>query len=130
MRRAAMTCVCIAAMLAGCANPILKIDAPGYSVSASKAPTDEPKSMAEAIQKLNHVRAKYYEAILDQTGQTQNATTGLVWLGSIIAAMAIGKVHRDAIVGAALVGGTTYGLSRSYLDQAHQVRCPREGRTL
>lgn len=116
MRLAAVTFTVVAAVLSGCANPILRIEAPGYSVDASKAPIREPESMGEATQKLNHLRAKYYEAILYQTGQTQDATTGLVWLGTVIAGMAVGNVHRDGIVGASLIGGTTYGLSRTQLD--------------
>lgn len=116
MRHAAVTFTVVAAMLSGCANPILKIEAPGYSVDSSKAPLREPETMSEATQKLNHFRAKYYEAILYQTGQTQDATTGLVWLGTIIAGMAAGNVHGDTILGASLIGGTTYGLSRSQLD--------------
>lgn len=116
MRQAAATFTVVAAVLSGCANPILRIEAPGYSVDASKAPIHEPESMGEAIQKLNHLRAKYYEAILYQTGQTQDATTGLVWLGTAIAGMALGNVHRDVVVGASLIGGTTYGLSRAQLD--------------
>ena len=116
MRKAAVTVTVVAAMLSGCANPILRIEAPGYSVDASKAPVREPESMSEATQKLNHFRAKYYEAILSQTGQTQDTTTGLVWLGTIIAGMAAGNVHRDVILGASLIGGTTYGLSRIQLD--------------
>lgn len=103
-------------LLAGCANPILRIDAPGYSPALSRAPTTEPQSMDQALQKLNHFRAAYYEAVRLQTGEAQNATTGLVWLGTLIAGLAMAEVHRDAILGATLLGGTTYGLVRTQID--------------
>lgn len=103
-------------LLAGCANPMLKIDSAGFSTSKESAARPEPRSMEEAMAKLNLVRATYYEAIADQVGQSQNAVTGLVWLGSAIVGMAAGDTHRDAILGTALVGGTTYGLARTQLD--------------
>ena len=115
-----------AMMLAGCANPILAIDAPGYSLQRSRAPTTDPATMEEAKQKLNHFHANYYEAILAQTGQAQSATTGLVWLGTLVAGMAAGNVHRDGILGASLIGGTTYGLSRMQLD-ARRIQIWTEG---
>jgi hypothetical protein len=106
----------VAVLLSGCANPILRVDGPGYSSASSAALNREPASMADAVQKLNHLRARYYEAILEQTGTTQNATAGLVWLGAAVAGMAAGSVPSDAILGAALIGGTTYGLARTQLD--------------
>lgn len=115
-----------ALLLGGCANPMLRIDGPGYSVASSAAPSREPASMADAVQKLNHLRARYYEAIVDQTGTTQNATTGLVWLGAAVAGMAAGSVSSDAILGAALIGGTTYGLARTQLD-ARRIQVWTEG---
>jgi hypothetical protein len=115
-----------AVLLSGCANPILRIDGPGYSVANSAALSREPASMADAVQKLNHLRARYYEAILDQTGLTQNATTGLVWLGAAVAGMAAGNVSSDAILGASLIGGTSYGLARTQLD-ARRIQVWTEG---
>jgi hypothetical protein len=125
-KAAAWPLIVVAAALVGCANPILRIDAPGYSVAASKAPARDPETMAEAKQKLNHIRANYYEAIVDQTGKTQDATTGLVWLGTIIVGMAAGNVNSDAILATSLIGGTTYGLSRAQLD-ARRIQVWTEG---
>jgi hypothetical protein len=115
-----------ALLLVGCANPILDVRAPGYSNQTSAAPSAEPATMAQAMQKLNHVRAQYYEAIRKQTGDTQEATTGLVWLGTAIAGLAAGRVHSDAILYPALIGGTTYGLSRVQLD-ARRIKIWTEG---
>lgn len=112
--------------LGGCASPMLAIDAPGFSLGRSPAPAAEPASMAEATQKLNHVRAHYYEAIKQQTDQVQGTSTGLVWLGTLVAGMAAGNVHRDGILAASLIGGTTYGLSRSQMD-ARRVQVWLEG---
>lgn len=117
----------VVALLGGCANPILKIEAPGYDVDASPAPkSKEPQSMAEAMSKLNNFRANYYKAIRDQTGQMQDATTGLVWLGTLLTGAAIGNAHRDVMVSGALLGGTTYGLSRTMLD-ARRIQVWTEG---
>ena len=102
--------------LAGCANPMLDVRGPGYSLAESRSPAREPQSMAEAVDKLNHMRAQYYQAIRDQTGQELAATQGLVWLGTLIAGMAAGDVHRDALLVSAGIGGTTYGLARTQLD--------------
>lgn len=109
--------VAVALTLAGCANPIVRLEIPGHGVEKSPAPTREPESMAEAVQKLNYVRAVYYESIRMQTGLAQDSVTGLVWLGAAMAGMAAGRVHRDAIVTTALIGGTTYGLTTAQLDK-------------
>lgn len=114
------------ALLQGCASPIMAIDAPGFKVGLSSAPTTEPKSMEEAIQKLNHVRAKYYEGVLDQVDHTQNSVTGLILLGTAITAMAAAKVHRDAVLGASLIGGAGYALTQTQLD-ARRLQILTEG---
>lgn len=116
MNKAYVTAAVALMGLAGCANPILRVDMPGSSLARSPAAPAEPASMSEAMQKANHLRAVYYEAIQSQVGAAQNATNGLTWLGAAIAGMATGNVHRDAILGAALVGGTTYGLTQANLD--------------
>lgn len=105
-----------ALLLAGCANPILRVDAPGSSLAKSPPVAAEPTNFAEALQKANHLRAVYYEAVQEQVGTAQGSTTGLTWLGALIAGMAAGNVHRDGIFGAALIGGTTYGLTQAQLD--------------
>lgn len=112
------TVVCTAALLAlaGCANPILRVDAPGSSLSKSPPVAAEPTTFAEAVQKANHLRAVYYEAVQEQVGTAQTATNGLTWLGTLIAGMAAGNVHRDGILGTALIGGTAYGLTQAQLD--------------
>jgi len=107
------------ALLTGCASPIMRIKAPGYSVAKSLAPSSAPKNMAEAVAKLDFFRANYYEAVVNRAETQQKTTTGLVRLGTAVAAMAAGTVHRDAILGATLIGGTTYGLSRTQLDARH-----------
>jgi hypothetical protein len=123
-----ITCIAIvsAAVLAGCANPIRVIDAPGYSLTLSEAPRHEPRSMREAVQKLNHVRATYYEAVREQASRSQATTSGLVWLGSAIVGLAAGGAHRDAILYPALVGGTAYGLSQTEFD-GRRVQIWNEG---
>lgn len=104
------------AVLAGCANPILDVRAPGYSLPESPAPARDPQSMEEAQAKLSHLRAQYYQAIREHSGTELASTVGLVWLGTVVAGMAVGDVHRDAILGATAIGGTTYGLARTQID--------------
>lgn len=111
-----LVCIAVMVLLGGCANPIVKLEIAGYSLQASPAPVGEPESMAQAIAKLNHVRAAYNEAIRDQTGVTQNSVTGLVWLGAVVLGAA-SHVHRDVLVTAGVVGGTTYGLTAAQLDK-------------
>lgn len=113
-------------VLAGCANPILTINAPGYLPAKSNAPDSEPGSMTQSLEKLNHVRAAYYEAIRYQSQQSQDATTGLVWLGTALAGAAYGGVHRDVLFYPAITGGTTYGLARTQLD-ARRLQIWTEG---
>lgn len=106
----------IAAAMAGCAPPILRVGGAGYDPLASPAVRHEPTTMAEAHQKLNHFHAAYYEGIRSQQETNQNATTGLVWLGATVLGMATGSVHKDAVLGTSLIGGTTYTLARAQLD--------------
>lgn len=124
--RVSHTIPLLAVVLSGCATPIVAIDAPGFSPALSPAPAGEPKSMDESLQKLNHVRAKYYDAVRLQNEQNQNATTGLVWLGTAIAGLAAGKAHHDWILYPSLIGGTAYGLSRTQLD-ARRLQILSEG---
>lgn len=112
--------------LVGCGSPILRFEAPGYDLNISKAPPSEPDSMDQAIEKLNYFHAKYYEAIRDQQNTVQNTSTGLVWLGAGITALAAGHTHRDAILGTSLIGGTTYAVARTQLD-ARRVDVWQEG---
>ena len=107
------------ALLTGCASPIMHIKVSGYSVAQSPVPSAAPQNMGEAVAKLEYFRATYYEAIVNRAQTQQNTTTGLVWLGTAVAAMAAGTVHRDAILGVTLIGGTSYGLSRTQLDARH-----------
>jgi hypothetical protein len=112
--------------LGGCANPIRVIKAPGYDPALSAAPTSEPNSMGEAVRKLHHVRAEYYEAVREQVGASQNVTSGLVWLGAAITGIAAGGAHPDAVLYPALIGGTAYGLSQTQLD-ARRLQVWQEG---
>ena len=107
------------ALLTGCASPIMHIKVSGYSVAQSPVPSAAPQNMGEAVAKLEYFRATYYEAIVNRAQTQQNTTTGLVWLGTAVAAMAAGTVHRDAILGVTLIGGTSYGLSSTQLDARH-----------
>jgi hypothetical protein len=122
----ALTLAAASALLAGCANPILQIGGAGFSAADSPSLAHEPQTMAESMQKLNHLRASYYEAIRQQREASLVATNGLTWLGTALIGLAYGKAASGWIVGTALVGGTTYGLTRAQLD-ARQVELWQQG---
>lgn len=124
--RPAIPAVFAGALLASCANPQLEVRGAGFSVNDSPSLTTEPASMAESMAKLNHVRATYHEAIRRQRATSINATIGLTWLGAAIIGAAYGKASEPWIVGSALIGGTTYGLTRAQLD-ARQVELWQQG---
>lgn len=127
MHRPSVLSLAIAsAFLAGCANPVLQIEGAGYSSEDSPALKREPASMAESMQKLNHVRAKYHDAIRRQRQTSLDATTGLAWLGTAIVGATYGHASEAWIVGTAMIGGTTYGLTRAQLD-ARQVELWQQG---
>lgn len=119
MHRLAPLAFAATVLLAGCAgNPIVPIEAPGFSLAASSGSDVEPAlTLKEARRLLMRVRATYRERIATQLGRSQNLQSGLVVLGAAVAGMAAGGVHADAIVGATLLGGTAFAIGTLNLDQ-------------
>jgi hypothetical protein len=113
--RNAVTIIALATLLAGCAGaPIIKIDQPGLMSGKENA---QPPTLPEARMQLLAVRSKYREAIADQLRVTQFSGAGLVVLGAAVTGLAAGGVHRDAILGASLLGGTAYAVGNLTLDR-------------
>lgn len=113
--RNAVTTIALATLLAGCAGaPIIKIDQPGLMSGKENA---QPPTLPEARMQLLAVRSKYREAIADQLRVTQFSGAGLVVLGAAVTGLAAGGVHRDAILGASLLGGTAYAVGNLTLDR-------------
>ena len=66
--------------------------------------------MPSALAYLSKFRSAYQGTVSDQINREHQLTNGLVGAGALVAALAVGKAHRDAITGAALLGGTAYTL--------------------
>lgn len=119
MSRLPWSTIALAAVLAGCAgNPIVAIDAPGLAASAStNAGGTQTGDMASARQFAMHVRGRYRDEMSAQAQQSQWLNSGLVLLGTAVLGLAAGDAHRDAILGASLLGGTAFALGSMNLDR-------------
>lgn len=80
-------------------------------------PVKAGDSMPGALSYLDSLRASYRGAVATQLNDERNASNALLGTGALIAALALGKVHRDAIVGAAFLGGSGYAFSQSNLQR-------------
>lgn len=101
-----------AAFLHGCAvNPLVRWDPPPASPGAPAMTLDPGKAYAA------RARAAYQQKIYQQVGLSTDLSSGMITLGAIVAALAAGKAHRDAILGATLIGGTAFTLGTWNLDK-------------
>jgi hypothetical protein len=117
MTRLTLSAITLAALLAGCAgNPIVSIDAPGLTASATAA-AGQADDLAGARQFAHHVRGRYRDEMAAQARQSQWLNSGLVVLGSAVLGLAAGDAHRDAILGTSLLGGTAFALGSMNLDR-------------
>lgn len=105
-----------AALLAGCAGaPLLPLKGAGLSVAESASAT--APTLPQAKKQLFELRAAYREAMAEQLNTTQMSSSALVGLGVMVAGLAAGKAHPDAIVGATLLGGGSYAIANLTLDR-------------
>lgn len=95
----------LVAAMAGCANPIVRWNVP-------PAPTDKAVALPYAKLYASAAREAYRNEIATQFHTTNNLGAGLIGLGSLVAALAAGSAHKDAILGATLIGGTAYGIGQ------------------
>jgi hypothetical protein len=79
--------------------------------------TDPGASMPTAMAFMDSGRNAYRKAVADQMRDEAYVANGLLGAGALITALAVGKVHRDAIVGTALVAGTAYGMGNLNLKR-------------
>ena len=107
------------ALLAGCAaNPVIPINAPGLSVPVgATAHPAAATDLASARQFALQVRAVYRNEMAGQVDTSQRLNSGLLVLGAGIVGLATGGAHRDAVLGASLIGGTAYTLGTVNLDK-------------
>lgn len=107
------------AVLAGCAaNPLIAINAPGLSVPGTGQPHPAAATdLASARQFALQVRAVYRNEMAGQVDASQRLNSGLLVLGAGLVGLATGGAHRDAVLGASLIGGTAYTLGTVNLDK-------------
>lgn len=96
--------VACAIALSGCST------APVLTWQKESSGGDPGASMPEAMAFLDRGRNAYRTAVADQMRDEANVANGLLTAGALITALAVGKVHRDAIIGTSLIAGAAYGL--------------------
>ena len=97
--------VACAASLAACASPIVRWQAPSDI-------EEKPQTLTYARAYAATAREAYRSEIASQFNASNNLGAGLIGLGSLVAALAAGSAHRDAILGTTLLGGTAYGVGQ------------------
>lgn len=99
-------------VLQGCAiNPLVRWDPPPKPVGAEPMVLDRGRGFSDAA------RQAYQQKLDAQVAVSTQLSSGLIGLGAVVAALAAGKVHRDAILGATLVGATAFTLGTWNLDR-------------
>ena len=91
--------------LGGCASPMVRWTAPTEAEI-------RPQTLTYARTYAGAAREAYRAEIASQFNTTNNLGAGLIGLGSLVAALATSHVHRDAILGSTLLGGTAYGIGQ------------------
>lgn len=109
--RALATALAAALGVSGCATPyVVKLPEPKVAPSA--------RSIEQALGYLNDTRKVYRNAVEAQVNDEQVASNALVGAGALIAALALGQVHRDGVLGVATIAGTGYALTNNNLPRA------------
>lgn len=82
-----------------------------------ESPAGNASALAFAYLYADAARDGYRKALVDQLGEQTLLANGLVVTGALAAALALGGAHRDAIAGAAVIGGTGYALGNLGLSR-------------
>lgn len=110
----ALTLASLATLAACGSNPILPLEAAGFSSGVKGAAAqDLPGARALA----DTLRASYRDEIARQVAAAQFTNNGLLVLGSAVLGLAASNAHRDAILGVSLIGGTGYALANLNQDK-------------
>lgn len=94
-----------ALILTGCASPMVR-----WNQSSPTTP-----GMPGALEYADKARDAYRSAVADQMDRETSLASGLVVTGALVAALAAGGAHRNAILGVSLAGGTAYTLGNMNL---------------
>jgi hypothetical protein len=108
--RIALAAAALFALQACAVNPLVKWDPPARK-------TDQPRVLDDAYAYSASARQAYAEKMYDQVGMTAELSSGLIALGALVTALAVFKVHRDPIIGGALLGATAFTLGTWNLDK-------------
>jgi len=102
---------CIAAFTSACSvNPVVSWTPPTR--------TGQPATNLDyALAYAQNVQDAYKSEISRQAAMSSNLANGLVATGALALAFAVGKAHRDALAGVALLGGTGYALGNMNLNK-------------
>ncbi len=105
-----------ASMLAGCAvNPVVTWQRPSTEQTLVK------RGMGYAFAYADNARDGYKAELVAQLKSSADLSNALIGGGALIAALAFGKAHRDAIVGPSLLAGTAYAIGNQNLNRARQL---------
>lgn len=103
--------------ISGCATP--------YVVNLPKAqPAQSSRSIEKALDYLDKTREVFRDAVTGQISDERSASNAFIGAGALVAALALGKVNRDGVIGATALAGTGYALASNNLPrtrlQIHQ----------
>jgi hypothetical protein len=103
LSRASSLILAACVTIAGCTTaPIVRLDVSDSSTAGANMP--------EALRYLDSARAQYRNAVATQINNERTLSNSLIGTGALVAALALGKAHRDAIVGTSFLGGTAYAI--------------------
>ncbi len=103
--------------LSGCAaNPLVSWERPS-GVSGLSSPV----SLKEAQAYADKARDAYAAARFNHVQATTRLNSGLLGLGVLGTGFALAKAHRDALLGAAALGGTAYAFGQQNLNVQHRL---------
>lgn len=112
--RVGLSILALATLQACSVNPLVRAQ---VSAPAQK-PADARMMLDDAKADLSIRREAYRAKINEFVGASAGTSSALIGLGSLIAVLAASKgVHRDAILGSSVVGGTGLLLGKWNLDQ-------------
>lgn len=101
-----------AALLAGCAgSPLVRWTPPAATGAEGAGGMEHARAYAAAA------RSAYQDAIARQVNASGDLSNMLLGTGALIVALAAGQVHRDAILGASMIAGSTYAFGQLNFDR-------------
>lgn len=110
-KRITATALAAAWVLSGCTTPYV-VKLPDSEISLTN------KSMEQSLSYLHDTRQAYRKAIEKQIRDEQIASNAFIGAGALMAALAMGNVHRDAVIGVAAAAGTGYALTNNNLPRS------------